>query len=82
MGLDLDVASRFMLARVQATEQRSSGQLRIGQLAALAATTTRTIRHYHAIGLLPEPERDESGYRRYGAEHLVRLIRIRRLRSL
>ena len=67
---------------MKATEQGSSGQLRIGQLAALAATTSRAIRHYHAIGLLPEPERDQSGYRRYGAEHLVRLIRIRRLRSL
>jgi DNA-binding transcriptional MerR regulator len=67
---------------MQTTEHGSRGRLRIGELAELAATTTRTIRHYHAVGLLPEPERDESGYRRYGAEHLVRLIRIRRLRSL
>ncbi|MGH2891828.1 MAG: MerR family transcriptional regulator [Solirubrobacteraceae bacterium] len=67
---------------MNATKQGSGGQLRIGQLAVLAATTSRAIRHYHAIGLLPEPERDQSGYRRYGAEHLVRLIRIRRLRSL
>jgi len=56
--------------------------LRIGELASLAGTTTRAIRHYHAIGLLPEPERDESGYRRYGPEHVVAVVRIRRLRSV
>jgi DNA-binding transcriptional MerR regulator len=60
----------------------STPRLRIGELAALANTTTRTIRHYHAIGLLGEPKRDDSGYRRYGAEDLIRLIRIRRLRDL
>jgi len=56
--------------------------LRIGELAELAGTTTRAIRHYHAIGLLAEPDRDGSGYRRYGPEHVVGLVRIRRLRSL
>jgi DNA-binding transcriptional MerR regulator len=56
--------------------------LRIGELAELAATTTRAIRYYHSIGLLDEPTRDASGYRRYGAEDLIRLVRIRRLRSL
>jgi len=40
------------------------------------------VRHYHAIGLLPEPERDRSGYRRYGVGDLVRLLRVRRLREL
>jgi DNA-binding transcriptional MerR regulator len=57
-------------------------RLRIGELAELAATTPRAIRHYHQLGLLAEPERDESGYRRYGPQHLIRLVRIRRLRSL
>jgi DNA-binding transcriptional MerR regulator len=56
--------------------------LRIGELASLAGTTTRAIRHYHAIGLIAEPERDESGYRRYGPEHVVAVVRIRRLRNL
>jgi DNA-binding transcriptional MerR regulator len=56
--------------------------LRIGQLAELAGTTTRAVRYYHSIGLLKEPERDDSGYRRYGPEHLVVLVRIRRLRTL
>ncbi|UQT60640.1 MerR family transcriptional regulator [Streptomyces durmitorensis] len=41
--------------------------------------TVRTVRHYHHIGLLPEPERDASGYRRYSAQAAVDLIRIRTL---
>jgi DNA-binding transcriptional MerR regulator len=39
----------------------------------------RAVRHYHQIGLLPEPERDASGYRRYGATAVVSLIKIRTL---
>jgi DNA-binding transcriptional MerR regulator len=53
--------------------------LTIGQLAAYAGVTVRAVRHYHQIGLLPEPERDASGYRRYGATAVVSLIRIRTL---
>jgi len=39
--------------------------LRIGELAELAGVTTRTIRHYHRIGLVPEPQRAGNGYRCY-----------------
>lgn len=53
--------------------------LTIGQLAAYAGVTVRAVRHYHQIGLLPEPERDASGYRRYGAMAVVSLIKIRTL---
>lgn len=53
--------------------------LTIGQLAAYAGVTTRAVRHYHHIGLLPEPERDVSGYRSYTGPDVVRLIRIRTL---
>ncbi|MFC7430921.1 MULTISPECIES: MerR family transcriptional regulator [unclassified Agrococcus] len=52
------------------------------QLAELAGTTLKTVRHYHAVGLLPEPERRANGYKQYGAAHLVRLLRIRRLVDL
>src|SRR6478672_8263141 len=51
--------------------------LTISQLAAYAGVTVRAVRHYHAKGLLPEPERDRSGYRRYGAAAVVQLVRIR-----
>jgi len=53
--------------------------LTIGQLAAYAGVTVRAVRHYHQVGLLPEPERDASGYRRYGATAVVSLIKIRTL---
>lgn len=48
----------------------------------MAGVSVRTLRHYHAIGLLPEPKRSSNGYREYEAEHLLRLLRIRQLASL
>jgi len=54
----------------------------IGRAAALLGTTPKAIRTYHARGLVPEPERDPSGYRRYDSATLVRLARVRRLRGL
>lgn len=53
--------------------------LTIGQLAENAGVTIRTVRHYHQCGLLPEPARDASGYRRYDAQALIDLIRIKTL---
>jgi DNA-binding transcriptional MerR regulator len=53
--------------------------LTISQLASYAGVTVRAVRHYHATGLLPEPERDRSGYRRYDAAAVVELVRIRTL---
>ena len=50
--------------------------LTIGELAAFAGVSTRTVRYYHGLGLLPEPSRDESGYRRYTADDVVRLVRV------
>lgn len=59
-----------------------SDGLSIGEAARLAGVTTRAVRHYHAVGLLPEPERDSSGYRRYCAADLIALVRVTRLRAL
>ncbi|MDT3443022.1 MULTISPECIES: MerR family transcriptional regulator [unclassified Pseudofrankia] len=53
--------------------------LTISQLASYAGVTVRAVRHYHVKGLLPEPERDRSGYRRYDARAVVELIKIRTL---
>lgn len=52
------------------------------ELADLAGTTVNTVRHYHRLGLLAQPDRSANGYKRYGVSHLVRLLRIRRLASL
>ncbi|MFG3530811.1 MerR family transcriptional regulator [Streptomyces sp. NPDC047917] len=56
--------------------------MRIGEIAALVGVTSRTIRHYHHIGLLPEPARRTNGYRSYGVRDAVVLARIRRLSEL
>ena len=52
------------------------------ELAELAGTSLRAVRHYHEVGLLPEPERRSNGYKQYGVAHLVRLLRIKRLADL
>jgi DNA-binding transcriptional MerR regulator len=57
-------------------------QLQIGEVAKLIGVSTKTIRYYHEIGLLAEPKRTGGGYRLYSAQDLLRLQRIRRLRSL
>ena len=53
--------------------------LTISQIASYAGVTVRAVRHYHAKGLLPEPGRDHSGYRRYDAAAVVELVKIRTL---
>jgi DNA-binding transcriptional MerR regulator len=53
--------------------------LTIGQLADYVGVTVRAVRHYHQRGLLPEPERDASGYRRYDSGAVISLIRIKAL---
>ncbi len=52
------------------------------ELADLAGTTVRAIRHYHDIDLLPEPRRGTNGYKHYRVTHLVRLLRIKRFTEL
>lgn len=52
------------------------------ELSELAGTTVNTIRHYHRLGLLEEPDRRYNGYKEYGVRHLVRLLRIRRLAEI
>ncbi len=52
------------------------------ELAELAGTTVRAVRHYHEIGLLEEPRRRANGYKQYGVAHLVRTLRIKRLADL
>ena len=52
------------------------------ELADLAGTTVNTIRHYHRVGLLEQPDRGSNGYKHYEVRHLVCLLRIRRLVEL
>ncbi|MGO2542375.1 MAG: MerR family transcriptional regulator [Specibacter sp.] len=54
----------------------------IQQIAALAGTTSRTLRHYDTLGLLTPSRIASNGYRHYDQSALVRLQRILLLREL
>ncbi|MEU9455789.1 MerR family transcriptional regulator [Streptomyces sp. NPDC048277] len=55
--------------------------MRIGELAARAGTTTRTLRYYEARGLLPA-RRSGNGYRTYDESDLKLLTQIRTLQDV
>ncbi|MBT2473393.1 MerR family transcriptional regulator [Microbacterium sp. ISL-103] len=54
----------------------------IQEIARLAGTTSRTLRHYDDVGLLPPSRIAHNGYRHYDESALVRLQRILLLREL
>ncbi|MFE3203386.1 MerR family transcriptional regulator [Embleya sp. NPDC059237] len=56
--------------------------MRIGEIAALAGVSTRTVRHYHNLGIVPEPPRLPNGYREYRLRDALLLARARRLADL
>ena len=56
--------------------------MNIGEAAAAAAVTPKMIRHYESLGLLPEPERTEAGYRLYTSREVEMLRFIRQARAL
>jgi DNA-binding transcriptional MerR regulator len=64
---------------MSAVEGTRTHLLTIGQLAGYAGVTIKAVRHYHERGLLPEPSRDSSGYRRYSAADATALIKIKTL---
>jgi DNA-binding transcriptional MerR regulator len=54
----------------------------IGQMARLTGLPVKTVRYYSEIGLAPEADRTEAGYRRYDEAALARLELVRTLREL
>lgn len=53
-----------------------------GELARRIGCNPETIRYYEQIGLIPDPDRSQSGYRQYSAAHEQRLRFILRGRAL
>jgi DNA-binding transcriptional MerR regulator len=47
----------------------TTGLVSIGQLAQAAGVSSRTIRYYEELGILPEPRRSPGGTRRYPREY-------------
>ncbi len=56
--------------------------MRIGELADRLGVTTKSIRFYESIGLLPEPTRTSSGYRDYDEPDAERLTFIKTAQRL
>jgi len=54
----------------------------IAQVARMSGVTSRTLRHYDDIGLLPPADVGSNGHRRYRREQLLRLQQILLLRDL
>jgi len=68
---------------LSAASEQTPESLRIGDVARLAGTTTRTIRYYEEIGLLPQaPERPSGQHRLYTHAEVDRLREVMRLKSL
>ena len=52
----------------------------IGQVSKIAGCSVESIRHYERIGLIPKPDRNASGHRRYEKKHILSLQFIRLMR--
>jgi MerR family Zn(II)-responsive transcriptional regulator of zntA len=72
----LDLPQRWKVKVV-----RGETGMRIGELADLTGTTTKALRFYEDIGLLPRPQRSANGYRHYDEGAVRRLNFIRQGRS-
>jgi DNA-binding transcriptional MerR regulator len=51
------------------TGEDAGGLVSIGQLAKAAGVSSRTIRYYEELGILPEPRRSAGGTRKYPVEY-------------
>ena len=56
--------------------------MKIGELARATETTTTTIRYYELLGILSEPDRTDSGYRRYDSLDVERLEFIKKAKRI
>lgn len=64
------------------TSAATRGGLRIGEVAVRADVSTRTLRYYEELGLLPTAKRTAGGARRYSEGDVAALLRIRELQEL
>jgi len=58
------------------------GPMTVGQAATRSGVSTRMVRHYESLGLLPQVQRSDSGYRQYTDTEVHTLRFIKRARDL
>ena len=68
-----------LLATMNAKQHQG---IKIGELASSLGVTTRTVRYYEEIGLMPLPSRKDSGVRVYGPDEVLRLKFILKLKEV
>jgi MerR family copper efflux transcriptional regulator len=56
--------------------------MNIGAVSEATGISAKTIRYYESIGLTPEPERRDNGYRDYGPNDVATLKFVQRARGL
>ena len=56
--------------------------MNIGEAARLSGLSTKMVRHYESLGLLPQVQRSDSGYRQYSDAEVHTLRFIKRSREL
>ena len=56
--------------------------MNIGEAAKASGVSAKMIRHYESVGLFPEAERTDSGYRQYGDKDVSTLRFVRQSRDL
>jgi DNA-binding transcriptional MerR regulator len=84
------MAARKSTVAEPSTTSTSSGEqaeapgpsLSIGELAKRTGVSTRTIRYYEELGILPRPERTDGGTRRYPREYIFYVEGARTLKDL
>ena len=76
--LDLYLGTGFIFE----CEVRKVEKLSIGQLAKRANVNLETVRYYERRGLIPQPPRNESGYRQYSKDDVLRTQFIKRAQAL
>lgn len=79
---DADVTASRAVRAAEEPAATDSGGLRIGDAAARAGLSTRTLRYYEELGLLSPSGHTAGGERRYRAPDLERLARIVELRDV
>ena len=70
------------LPRPELSEAREQGLHNIGEASALSGVSSKMIRHYDSVGLIPTAARTFAGYRLYSDSDVHRLRFIKRARTL